>query len=196
MKKNKTVAFMLAATLLVGGTFMGTKAWFTDTKEVDNTLTVTMGAFDLELTENGATDGSKAGWTLVREGEVESTNPDANGIISQYHTAIRPGDKFTRTYTIINKGDLDQILSIGGTLPTEVKEGLCELKIEGPNGELVDGMILNPFDPKTFTLTVTPNAEELNKKEHAGKSLDLSKLNLDVIKIDAKQINDPASNPQ
>ena len=28
MKKNKTIAYMLAATLLVGGTFVGTKAWF------------------------------------------------------------------------------------------------------------------------------------------------------------------------
>ena len=30
MKKNKTIAYMLAATLLVGGTFLGTKALFTD----------------------------------------------------------------------------------------------------------------------------------------------------------------------
>ncbi len=35
MKKNKTIAYMMAAMLLVGGTFVGTKALFTD--QVDAT---------------------------------------------------------------------------------------------------------------------------------------------------------------
>ena len=47
MKKNKTIVYMLAAALLVGGTFVGTKAYFTDSAEAKTNLILSMGDVDV-----------------------------------------------------------------------------------------------------------------------------------------------------
>ena len=47
MKKNKTIAYMLAATLLVGGTFAGTKALFESKVTAQTDLVITTGSLKL-----------------------------------------------------------------------------------------------------------------------------------------------------
>ena len=61
MKKNKTIAYMLAAALLVGGTFVGTKALFTDKIETAGELQISTGDVNIEIIEPSK-------WALIRNG--------------------------------------------------------------------------------------------------------------------------------
>ncbi|RDY22507.1 hypothetical protein CHF27_013025 [Romboutsia maritimum] len=58
MKKNKTIAYMMAATLLIGGASLGTKALFSDQAEAKvNDLIITMGNLHVKVDEGD-------GWIL------------------------------------------------------------------------------------------------------------------------------------
>lgn len=92
MKKNKTIAYALAATLLVGGTFVGTKALFTDKADATTDLVLTTGKVDVEVNEGK--------WS--RNG-VESDNGEFGLVI--------PGDIFTKKITISNKSTVDAKLT-------------------------------------------------------------------------------------
>ena len=48
MKKKKVAALALAASLLVGGTFIGTKALFTDSIENVGEISISTGDLDIE----------------------------------------------------------------------------------------------------------------------------------------------------
>ncbi len=135
MKKNKTIAYMLAATLLVGGTFVGTKAWFTASGTVDSGLVVTTGTMGLSVTEDN-------NWKVVTPGGItEITNQDAGNNFEN----VKPGDIFEKTVTITNTGSLNQILTVSKADPTKTDdnftvtvEGLDELNgktLEAKNGE-------------------------------------------------------------
>lgn len=120
MKKNKTVAYMLAATLLVGGTFLGTKALFTDKVDVAGELKISTGDVDIEVVPN--TDK----WSVVRNGveHKHSSNVaedngndlgEPGGLSSEEQLAttakafvnnLKPGDKIQRTVKIKNVGTL------------------------------------------------------------------------------------------
>lgn len=99
MKKNKTIAYALAATLLVGGTFVGTKALFTDKAEAYNDLVITMGKLDIN----------------VQEGEwiIENDNTEASNLTNNDRfTNVKPGDSFLKEVTITNNGTLDQVIDV------------------------------------------------------------------------------------
>lgn len=104
MKKNKTVAFMLAATLLVGGTFMGTKALFTDNVTANNDLVITMGNLNLDIVE-GKWENTNPGQETT-QGEGEKSNEFSNA---------KPGDVFRKKITVKNEGSLKRKLSISKT---------------------------------------------------------------------------------
>lgn len=86
MKKNKTIAYALAAILLVGGTFAGTKAWFTDKEVVDNTLNITTGTLDLDVTDKG--------WYR-------------NGNETEDFTKLVPGDVISRKIEVANNSNIN-----------------------------------------------------------------------------------------
>ena len=212
MKKNKTIAYMLAATLLVGGTFVGTKAWFSDQVTTDNGIKITMGTLDLELeeTHTGKGENLVKGWQLVREGEAESNNVSFNGMVNKEFLNIRPGDKFERTITITNKGTLDQNVTVTKTTEGQLSN-LFELSVVNGSGELNtnnSSFKLNSGDSKTVKLRLTPNAENLvnNDYNHAnhdnnldqvqdGHEFDLKKV-LGNIEIKGEQINYEESTTQ
>ena len=77
MKKNKTVAYALAATLLVGGTFLGTKALFTDKVDTVGELSISTGDVDIvaEVTQD---------WTLDRNGYEPNTGTSDGGRLAQF----------------------------------------------------------------------------------------------------------------
>ena len=88
MKKNKTCAYMLAATLLVGGTFLGTKALFQDTETSNNSLILTTGKVDIEV-EGGQ-------WTrLDNTGSIVGEGTEFDN--------VKPGDKFVKRINISNQ---------------------------------------------------------------------------------------------
>ena len=168
MKKNKTIAYLMAATLLVGGAFVGTKAWFSDQVTTDNGITITMGTLDLELKENGAEEeGQNQGWKLVRDGKEESNvEGSKNGNISKVHTNIRPGDVFERTITVTNVGSLDQTVKVEH-VGKGYDEGFFALTTKGPDLTLIKNgeFTLNKGESKEITLRLSTTPENLNNNE-------------------------------
>lgn len=114
MKKNKTIAYMMAAMLLVGGTFLGTKALFTDSIDNVGEISISTGDLDIELED--------ANWVLDRNGIEHGDNtqnvddPEGIGkgeIISNdmnrtkaFANNLKPGDVLTKTVKVTNKGTL------------------------------------------------------------------------------------------
>ncbi len=100
MKKNKTVAYMMAAMLLVGGTFVGTKALFTDADIAENGLIITTGEIGIEVDQ-------KSEW------EIEKSNGEVEEIIKgKEFTGLKTGDKLVKNITIKNTGDLYRKINI------------------------------------------------------------------------------------
>lgn len=127
MKKNKTIAYALAATLLVGGTFVGTKALFTDKAEAYNDLVITMGKLDVNVDEG--------------EWKIENNNTEAsNSTNNDRFTNVKPGDSFLKKITLTNDGTLDQVIEV-------TREGESK---EYPDSILVGQTIMDKFDGKTL----------------------------------------------
>ena len=202
MKKNKTIAYMLAATLLVGGTFVGTKAWFSDKVSTDNGIKITMGTLDLELVETQTGEGENIvkGWQLVRgpqDTDNESTTGPGgrNGEIANEFKEIRPGDYFKRTITLKNTGSLDQLVSVAkstqGTLGN-----LFTLELSGnENLNKNNEFRMNAGTETTLTLTLTPDKVAIDNQynaksaKYAGSNVfDLNDA-LGKLEITGRQIN-------
>lgn len=107
MKKNKTIAYALAATLLVGGTFAGTRAYFTDKDEAKANLILSMGDVDVEVDES-------QGWIYEStvHGKKEAT--PFRLLNSDSFMNVKPGDKFVKEVKIKNGSDIDTDLAIEG----------------------------------------------------------------------------------
>lgn len=199
MKKNKTIAYMLAATLLVGGTFLGTKAWFSAQVETDNGIKITMGTLDLELDETKTGSGANLikGWELVRKTEdTESTTGGRHGEIGNEFTEIRPGDTFVREFTITNTGSLDQIISLDNYSDKETQDKIFKFTIESIKDQdnkdisvINNEFRLNADKHATVKLVLVPDAEALDNKYNAGNNIFDLNQELGKITVTGRQIN-------
>lgn len=99
MKKNKTVAYMLAATLLVGGTFLGTKAMFTDKVDVAGEVSISTGDVDIAIEKD-------YGWSLKSNGADDNKNGEAN------FDNLKTGDTLTKTVMLKNNGTLKAVVNL------------------------------------------------------------------------------------
>jgi hypothetical protein len=96
----------------MGGTFIGTKAWFTNQASTDNSIKLTLGTVDLKIYENPTKDEEgnieeKEGWILCKGGEEIANGKEFSEFGKEYG--------LKRTFIIKNTGLLDQIVTIGGT---------------------------------------------------------------------------------
>ena len=162
MKKNKTIAYMLAATLLVGGTFVGTKAWFTASGTVDSGLVVTTGSMGLSVTEED-------NWTIVTpDGDrTEITNQGAKNNFKN----VKPGDDFEKQVTITNTGSLNQVLTVtGGNINNNLNENFT-VSFKTQNNEEIEnitefiGTNLAPRASKTFKIVVETVENEMSSND-------------------------------
>ena len=169
MKKNKTIAYMLAATLLVGGTFVGTKAWFTDEATVAGELKISTGDLDIEVVDKGTWDLVRAG-EEYRDGTYGVNDPsnlggtlrieeDKEGQTNEevpegaFANNLKPGDKLTKTVTIQNKGTLiANDITLNRISKNELYGGLFKVTTSelGKN-------VLNPGEKTTFTIELEVN---------------------------------------
>lgn len=155
MKKNKTIAYALAATLLVGGTFAGTKAWFTASGEVDSGLVVTTGSMGLEV-------NSEKNWTVIEEDgyETEITNK-TNG--NDFKNA-KPGDAFEKIVTIKNTGSLDQVLEVNGGSIDNTKNKNFTVTLEGL--DKIQGVLsAGSNNTKQFKIKVATNVDNMKSND-------------------------------
>ncbi len=198
MKKNKTIAYMLAATLLVGGTFVGTKAWFTASGTVDSGLVVTTGSMGLSVTEED-------NWTIVTpDGDrTEITNQGAKNNFEN----VKPGDDFEKQVTITNTGSLNQVLTVtGGNINNNLNKNFT-VSFKTQNNEEIEnitdfiGTNLAPSDSKTFKIVVETVENEMSSDDaditndgENGLDDEAREFNLKgvmgQITINAKQTND------
>ena len=152
MKKNKTIAYMLAAALLVGGTFVGTKALFIDVENTIGELAISTGDVDIKvetiqewkLDRNGfeLADGT----TVKSDDHIEYTeivdengriktpnNDDTNEAPEKENTPfannLKPGDEIVKTLSVTNVGTLIANIEL-----TEAETIEAELKEQGLDG--------------------------------------------------------------
>lgn len=109
MKKNKTLAFMMAATLLVGGTFVGTKALFTDEDQVAGELKISTG--DLDIATDVGEWSMVGGRTEINHGTTEDNKDSLQENLAIFDN-LKHGDIITKTVTVKNQGTLNANLSL------------------------------------------------------------------------------------
>lgn len=209
MKKNKTVAYALAATLLVGGTFLGTKALFTDRVDDVGELAISTGDVDIEVLESSQ-------WELARNGNehydgttvggdtgtTEGTLPDGGDAkdlsLTPFANNLKPGDVLTKTVTVKNEGTLIAELGIIKD-ETKMKQQLGVLSglIDASNGEL-NKKTLKPGEQAEVNLTLTVKDEESlhNISGHNKDDIENTVVKLtDAWTLTAKQQNTKIQNP-
>lgn len=166
MKKKKIVAFALAAGLLVGGTFVGTKALFTDSIENVGEISISTGDLDIELEDtewvldrNGAEHADGTQNVEDKEGNDQGTLV-SNDITrtEAFANNLKPGDKLTKTVKIKNNGTLvaDKLTLIRNE--DDINEGLNHLKgLLTVSEEQPEKTSLLPGESTTATLTIYVN---------------------------------------
>lgn len=157
MRKNKTIAYALAATLLVGGTFLGTKALFTDKVDVAGELKISTGDVDIEVI-------NQTDWTLDRNGDEANTGTNhEDGSLDN----IKPGDVLTKEITIKNAGTLIAEVNLvrNEKVNLGVLDGFLTLEETLDKGNNVDNLTLNPDEEKTVELKISANGPGLHNKE-------------------------------
>lgn len=183
MKKNKTIAYALAATLLVGGTFLGTKALFTDKVDTVGELKISTGDVDVEA------ETTKE-WTLVRNGE--DTNEGTTGP-AQFDN-LKFGDILTKEVTITNEGTLKAILTLNKNedKTNQLPDGITFNATFKDGDENLSGEIFEPGQTATveLKLEVTEGSEHsktekfINSDAQEAQIIDLE----DGFVIKAEQI--------
>ncbi|MEG2457983.1 MAG: TasA family protein [Bacilli bacterium] len=194
MKKNKTVAYLLAATLLVGGTFAGTKAFFSDQAQAKNDLVITMGDLDVEVKEGNWMKGKEAG----RPGSEVISSGENNNIMNN----AKPGDGFLKEVTITNNGTLNQEIKITASAKKPgVDESIMKyITVDDKIITSLDKQVIAPGATVKGKILVTLNYINMPGKHNEDGSfntdktqtVDFSELG-GIFTIDAKQTDAPAS---
>jgi len=186
MKKNKTLAYMLAATLLVGGTFVGTKALFTDSATATTDLVITMGEIGIAVDEDA-------------EWKIEDQNGEVIEVVTgKEFTHLKTGDKLVKDITITNTGNLYRKLSItaGGMAPI-LPQGI-EFSAETITN--LDGKIVEPNETINVKLELTVKGDHkhddstLNKSEEVKINFNDFKYTIDAIQITQDEFNEYTDN--
>ena len=204
MKKNKTIAYLMAATLLVGGTFLGTKALFTDQTTAHAELTISTGDLDIEVVESGE-------WKLERNGNEfrdgskgikdssnlndfiiggEEVNENPNNIKGAFANNLKPGDVLTKTVKIQNKGTLIADVNLEEVKNDGLANGLLTLDTKG-----LSKTTLNPQEEATFELRIEVNnvggkhGEGFNTNDQENAVINIDDLVKGGWKLEATQQN-------
>lgn len=173
MKKNKTIAYMMAAMLLVGGTFAGTKALFTDKVDAAGEISISTGDVDVVaiddegwiLNRNGKeySDGTKGITDMKGKvgdiGKLSDAEFNASKGENAFANNLKPGDKLSKKVTIKNNGTLNSKISIDNTKKLEQQlndlNGLIEVNVNN-----IKGGILKPGETTDIVLELIVNDVE------------------------------------
>lgn len=195
MKKNKTLAYMLAATLLVGGTFVGTKALFTDKVEVAGELAIATGDVDIEVVGEPI-------WERITSGEDEVNSTEGIDFDN-----LKTGDILQKEITIKNEGTLKAIVNLNeNTTVTDVLPAGIDYTAtfkDSQNQLINEAKTFEPGEEATITLRIevtgggvhikdnylsgTESSEELNSDAQEEVVLDLR--NSYIIEAEQTAIN-------
>ena len=187
MKKNKTIAYALAATLLVGGTFAGTKALFSDEAKVTGELSISTGDVDITTT------GVEKDWKIVRNGD-ENNGPSKEVTFDN----LKVGDEITKQITVKNSGTLKAIVDLEANsqafkklnLPKGIEYTATFRDKEG--NELKEGAVMDSGSSAIvdFKIEVTGGGKHNDKESLNSETQEETIINLnDSYTLDAVQQN-------
>lgn len=159
MKKNKMIAYALAATLLVGGTFAGTKALFTNEATIDNDLVIETGKVDIQAVND-------TGWIL-------------NGEKSYEGDKLVPGDRLVRNVEIKNNSNVPTKINVKynhGQASEELSNAINSkfIKVTDPG---ITGQNLGSGESKIVPFEIKIGTPENNNEidnNYQDKNFDLS----------------------
>ena len=103
MKKKQYLTYIVAGTLLASGTFLGTRALFSDTKTSTNSLTLRTGKVAIQINEDdwlrNVNDTNNDGHiTPLDKPYQQGVEQNSQGIFENVH----PGDTFSRYINVLN----------------------------------------------------------------------------------------------
>ena len=114
--RRKKLPLLLGALLIISVAAYGTRAYFSDSAQMQGNIELSLGDVDITTTD-------ESGWTY-QPVSASTTNPEQNLNLSSGTkigeiipngtklTNVRPGDSFTKKYTIKNNGSLDVKLDL------------------------------------------------------------------------------------
>lgn len=187
MKKKKTIAYIMAAMLLVGGTFVGTKAYFTDRVDAGGELFISTGDLDLELKDEGQ-------WTVSRRGQesghgtkgvkddngklnisMEELSQEEKGALGKnvFVNNLKPYDKIEKKVIIRNNGTLVatniQVLpSTTEDIRITANNGNTNVLLDATTSKIVNNT-LKPGEEMELTLTLQVKDFDLAQVDHNNR---------------------------
>lgn len=183
MKKNRIMAYALAGALLIGGTFTGTKAWFSDSASAKSDLVITMGNLDLNVQYEGS-------WIKNEDSEATLEVDDFDNFKVLLSNA-KPGDKITREINVINDGTLamdlvaeaTQIDGLNVTLDYVGASDFIDYN-EKEQGKVWEVGNLKKGEYVAFKITIEVPEKGAEQNEDQNKEI---KFNGDLVNINATQ---------
>ncbi|MER2002350.1 MAG: hypothetical protein ABS862_06980 [Carnobacterium inhibens] len=161
--RRKKLPLLLGALLIISVAAYGTRAYFSDSAQMQGNIQLSLGDVDI------STDGTTS-W-IYKPLQVTGTSLDKNDSLgatvesdgsiknAENITSVRPGDSFTRTYSIKNNGSLD------------VKVKLTSKEALGQLSNYSDKVLP---DDGAFTTTITGLKDEFPLKSKESKTFDVT----------------------
>lgn len=177
MNKRKTISILAGILLVSGGTFLGTKAYLKDVKEVKNDLIITTGTLEVEVEDD-------LPWKIVDQENTEISNPSEHNDFKN----IRPGDSFEKTIKIKNNGSLSQRIKVNKPFSIAYKDDI--FSVNDKELEELDGKTMAPGQIEEFAIKVSTNPVAMTEKAHQNLTIDFNKI-INPAEIEANQINLP-----
>ncbi|MBT2731133.1 M73 family metallopeptidase [Carnobacterium sp. ISL-102] len=159
--RRKKLPLLLGALLIISVAAYGTRAYFSDSATVQGDIQLSLGNVDI-------TTSNDANWEYTPiEGmdtraednlDLDSSTSDTTG---QKYTNVRPGDSFTRSYTITNIGSLESKVNLSTTKydlsvleNDSVDDGAFTVSIENLENEFILDAKDGEDSSKTFKVTI------------------------------------------
>lgn len=177
MNKRKMVSILVGILLVSGGTFLGTKSYLKDTKEVRNDLIITTGTLEVVVEDN-------LNWKVVDEEGTEISNASEGNKFRN----ITPGDSFEKTIKIKNNGSLSQKIKVNRPFSIAYKADI--FSVDDKELEKLDGKTLAPGKSEEFSIKVSTNPVAMTEKAHQNLTIDFNEI-INPAEIEANQINLP-----
>lgn len=193
--RRKKLPLLLGALLIISVAAYGTRAYFSDSTKQQANIELQLGNVDIDTIEHPWKNNN------IISSEAKKTTEQIDAKEHTTFNNVKPGDSFTRTYTIINKGSLKVNVGLeysgqysktaDGVQNTknlsELNNGLVnvtDLKIDGTPflitiSDLETNFTLKPNFKKDYfvTITVDKNASNETFNDYGQEGLaDLDKV--------------------
>ncbi|WP_035052120.1 hypothetical protein [Carnobacterium pleistocenium] len=180
VNRRKKLPLLLGALLIISVAAYGTRAYFSDSSTVQGDIQLSLGNVDIKTSDTEWAYSSIAGTNVENQvikenngdlGEtIIASNTSGNDAIS--YTNVRPGDSFTKTYTLENSGSLEATVNIESDFDFSIldnksySDGPFSIKVN----DLKDTYTLKRNESKNFTVIITVDPDLVTNEFNKGNS--------------------------